>query len=43
MRHTFLAEFALPNFFFHLSMAYALARMLGCSVGKAGYDGLHAC
>lgn len=38
---TFLAEFALPNFFFHLSMAYALARMSGCAVGKADYDGFH--
>ena len=37
----FLAEFALPNFFFHLNMAYAIARMSGCAVGKADYDGFH--
>ncbi len=37
----FLAEFALPNFFFHVSMAYAIARMSGCAVGKADYDGFH--
>ncbi|MGR6777365.1 DUF1993 family protein [Sphaerotilus sulfidivorans] len=38
---TFLSEFALPNFFFHLSMAYAIARSVGCAIGKADYDGLH--
>ena len=37
----FLAEFALPNFFFHLSMAYAIARMHGCALGKAHFDGFH--
>ena len=37
----FLHEFALPNFFFHLNMAYALARMHGCVLGKAAYDGFH--
>jgi uncharacterized protein len=37
----FLYEFALPNFFFHLNMAYGLARMHGCVLGKAEYDGFH--
>jgi uncharacterized protein len=37
----FLQEFALPNFFFHLNMAYAIARMHGCALGKAEYDGFH--
>ena len=37
----FLAEFALPNFFFHLNMAYAIARAHGCALGKAQYDGFH--
>ena len=37
----FLHEFALPNFFFHLNMAYAIARMHGCALGKADYDGFH--
>lgn len=38
----FLAEYALPNFFFHLGMAYAIARQQGCALGKADYDGFHA-
>jgi uncharacterized protein len=37
----FLHEFALPNFFFHLNMAYAIARLHGCALGKAEYDGFH--
>lgn len=37
----FLAEYALPNFFFHLNMAYAIARSQGCALGKAEYDGFH--
>lgn len=38
----FLSEFALPNFFFHLGMAYAIARAQGCALGKADFDGFHA-
>lgn len=30
-------EYALPNFFFHVSMAYALVRKNGVSIGKADY------
>jgi uncharacterized protein len=37
----FLHEFAMPNFFFHLNMAYAIARAHGCVIGKADYDGFH--
>jgi uncharacterized protein len=37
----FLHEFALPNFFFHLNMAYAIARAQGCELGKPSYDGFH--
>lgn len=37
----FLSEYALPNFFFHLGMAFAIARMQGCTLGKAQYDGFH--
>ncbi|MFT3957109.1 MAG: DUF1993 domain-containing protein [Piscinibacter sp.] len=37
----FLAEYALPNFFFHLGMAYAISRQQGCALGKAAYDGFH--
>jgi uncharacterized protein len=38
---TFVHEFALPNFFFHLNMAYAIARAQGCALGKPAYDGFH--
>lgn len=38
---TFLGEFALPNFMFHVSMAYAIARSQGCRLGKAQFDGYH--
>ena len=37
----FLAEYALPNFFFHLGMAYAIARQHGAALGKASFDGFH--
>ena len=34
-------EFALPNFFFHLSAVYFLLRQQGVPLGKADFDGLH--
>lgn len=37
----FLHEYALPNFFFHLNMAYAIARANGAPLGKGTYDGFH--
>jgi uncharacterized protein len=37
----FLHRYALPNFFFHCSMAYAIARHQGLPLGKADFDGLH--
>jgi len=37
----FLQHFALPNFFFHLSCAYALLRQSGVPLGKQDFDGLH--
>jgi uncharacterized protein len=37
----FLFAYALPNFFFHLSMAYAIMRSHGVDVGKADFDGYH--
>ena len=37
----FLFEYALPNFFFHLSMAYAILRSRGVLLGKRSYDGFH--
>lgn len=33
----YLAEFALPNFFFHVTMAYALLRAAGVEIGKRDY------
>ena len=38
----YAARFALPNLWFHLSMAYAILRANGVDVGKAAFDGLHA-
>nr|WP_315429531.1 DUF1993 domain-containing protein [uncultured Albidiferax sp.] len=37
----FLSQYALPNFFFHLSSAYALMRQQGVPLGKAAFDGWH--
>ncbi|WP_413671432.1 DUF1993 domain-containing protein [Massilia cellulosiltytica] len=33
--------YAVPNFFFHYSMVYAIARQGGVPVGKADFDGYH--
>ncbi len=38
----FLSLYALPNFFFHLTMGYATLRQSGLPLGKADYDGLHS-
>ncbi len=38
---TYVLDFALPNMWFHLSMAYAILRQAGVDVGKADFDGLH--
>jgi len=38
----FLLHYALPNFFFHLTMAYAIMRAQGVAIGKADFDGFHA-
>ena len=37
----FLLQYALPNFFFHLSAAYAILRNQGVPIGKAQFDGFH--
>jgi len=34
--------YAVPNFFFHLTMVYAIARQAGVPIGKADFDGFHA-
>jgi hypothetical protein len=33
--------YAVPNFFFHYAMVYAIARQAGVDVGKADFDGYH--
>lgn len=33
--------YAMPNFFFHYSMVYAIARQAGVPIGKADFDGFH--
>ena len=38
----YLYHFALPNLWFHLTMAYATLRHAGVPLGKADYDGLHS-
>ena len=38
----YLNHFALPNMWFHLSMAYATLRVSGVPLGKADFDGLHS-
>jgi uncharacterized protein len=37
----FAHAYALPNFFFHLCMAYAILRHEGVPLGKADFDGFH--
>lgn len=38
----FLTQYATPNFFFHVGMAYAILRSQGVPLGKACFDGWHA-
>ena len=35
----YLAQFALPNFFFHITTAYAILRHHGVAIGKLDYLG----
>jgi hypothetical protein len=37
----YLVTFALPNLWFHVTMAYAILRARGAPVGKADFDGFH--
>jgi hypothetical protein len=37
--HDYLVEYALPNFFFHINMAYAIIRSSGVPLGKGDYLG----
>jgi hypothetical protein len=38
----FLLQYALPNFIFHITTAYAILRGLGVAVGKEHFDGFHS-
>ena len=37
----FLLQYALPNFLFHVTTAYAILRHIGVGLSKANYDGFH--
>ena len=37
----FLMRFAFPNFFFHISMAYAIIRAAGIPISKGDFDSFH--
>lgn len=37
--HDYLIEYALPNFFFHMSTAYGIMRMIGVPLGKGDFIG----
>ena len=38
----FVTRYAVPNFFFHVSIAYGILRSCGVSLGKADYLGIGA-
>jgi uncharacterized protein len=38
----FLTLYAMPNFFFHLTSAYAILRQTGMMIGKGDFDGWHS-
>ena len=40
-REKFLQQYIFPNFCFHLSMVYAIARSRGIPLSKQDYDGYH--
>lgn len=37
----YLTRYTLPNFYFHFSMVYAIARQQGVDIGKSDFDGIH--
>lgn len=37
----YLLRYALPNFYFHLTSAYAILRHHGVAIGKRDFDGYH--
>ncbi len=38
----FIELYIIPNFFFHLSMAYAIVRAEGIAISKGDFDGFHS-
>lgn len=38
----YVNSFAIPNLWFHVSLAYASLRAAGLDIGKTDFDGLHA-
>lgn len=38
----YVYSLALPNFFFHISMVYAIAKSYGLPISKGDYDGYHS-
>ncbi len=38
---SYLYHYILPNFYFHISMLYAIARANGVPLGKGDFDGYH--
>lgn len=38
----FQLQYALPNFFFHVTAAYAILRGQGVAIGKEHFDGFHS-
>jgi hypothetical protein len=38
----FLFQYAMPNFFFHVTAAYSILRSRGVAIGKADFDGFHS-
>ena len=38
----FIHQFILPNFIFHLSMVYAIAKANSVDLGKEDFDGIHS-
>jgi uncharacterized protein len=37
----FLLQYTMPNFFFHITTAYAILRSQGVAIGKEQFDGFH--
>ncbi|GGA85167.1 hypothetical protein GCM10011369_29020 [Neiella marina] len=38
----FIHQYILPNFYFHISMVYAIARANGVELSKGNFDGFHS-